>query len=72
MIKVNSNSKEEIKITAEKVTNSYGAYQLDIPAIDGFECAAPGATAGGPDGLGRLHRDLHVATTVCTRSGVCW
>ncbi|CAL4892325.1 unnamed protein product [Urochloa decumbens] len=45
MIKVNSNSKEEIKITAEKVTNSYGAYQLDIPAIDGFECAAPGATA---------------------------
>nr|ACN31295.1 unknown [Zea mays] len=46
MIKVNSNSKEEIKITAEKVTNSDGAYQLDIPAIDGFECAAPGATAG--------------------------
>ena len=45
MIKVNSNSKEEIKITAEKVTNSYGAYQLDIPAIDGFECAPPGATA---------------------------
>ncbi|GJM95695.1 hypothetical protein PR202_ga12470 [Eleusine coracana subsp. coracana] len=45
MIKVNSTSKEEIKITAEKVTNSYGAYHLDIPAIDGFECAAAGATA---------------------------
>ncbi|XP_062202696.1 vegetative cell wall protein gp1-like isoform X3 [Phragmites australis] len=45
MIKVNSNSKEEIKITAEKVTNSYGAYQLAIPAIDGFECAAAGQTA---------------------------
>ncbi|XP_015698294.2 leucine-rich repeat extensin-like protein 3 [Oryza brachyantha] len=40
MISVKSASKEEIKITAEKVTNTFGAYQLDIPAIDGFECAA--------------------------------
>ncbi|KAF0889805.1 hypothetical protein E2562_032859 [Oryza meyeriana var. granulata] len=45
MISVKSASKEEIKITAEKVTNSYGAYQLDIPAIDGFECATAAAAA---------------------------
>jgi hypothetical protein len=42
---VNSNSKEEIKITAEKVTNSYGTYQLEIPAMDGFQYAAAGMLA---------------------------
>uniref|UniRef100_A0A0D3HUD2 Uncharacterized protein n=1 Tax=Oryza barthii TaxID=65489 RepID=A0A0D3HUD2_9ORYZ len=45
MISVKSASKEEIKITAEKVTNTFGAYQLDIPAIDGFECATSAAGA---------------------------
>lgn len=39
----NSPSKEEIKITAEKTTNSYGAYQLDIPAIDGVGCTTAAA-----------------------------
>jgi hypothetical protein len=43
MIKVNS--KEELKIIVEKVTNSYGTYQLEIPAINSFKCAAAGTMA---------------------------
>ncbi|KAK1629477.1 hypothetical protein QYE76_003792 [Lolium multiflorum] len=42
MLRANSTSKEEIKITAEKSTNSHGAYRLDIPVIDGLGCTTGG------------------------------
>ncbi|OAY76258.1 uncharacterized protein LOC109713156 isoform X2 [Ananas comosus] len=36
--RVNSTSREEILIEAERTTDKFGIYKLDIPPVDGFEC----------------------------------
>uniref|UniRef100_A0A453CU24 Pollen-specific protein-like protein n=1 Tax=Aegilops tauschii subsp. strangulata TaxID=200361 RepID=A0A453CU24_AEGTS len=44
-IRASTASKEEIKITAEKTTDSHGAYRLDIPAVAGLGCTTGGEAA---------------------------
>ncbi|XP_072965456.1 uncharacterized protein [Typha angustifolia] len=36
--RVSSTSTEEISLEAERTTDKYGIYKLDIPPVDGFEC----------------------------------
>lgn len=35
---VNSKSVDEISISAERTTDSFGVYKLDIPPVEGFQC----------------------------------
>ncbi|PKU83978.1 uncharacterized protein LOC110098806 isoform X2 [Dendrobium catenatum] len=35
---VNSKSTDEISVTAERTTDSFGVYKLDIPPVEGFQC----------------------------------
>ncbi|RWW74187.1 hypothetical protein BHE74_00017883 [Ensete ventricosum] len=34
----NSTSREEMSITADRTTDRFGVYKLEIPPVDGFEC----------------------------------
>ncbi|KAE8815602.1 leucine-rich repeat extensin-like protein 3 [Hordeum vulgare] len=44
-IRASSPSREEVKITAERTTDSHGAYRLDIPAVAGLGCTTGGEAA---------------------------
>ncbi|XP_020592162.1 uncharacterized protein LOC110032756 [Phalaenopsis equestris] len=35
---VNSKSVDEISVTAERTTDNFGVYKLDIPPVEGFQC----------------------------------
>ncbi|KAK8964907.1 hypothetical protein KSP40_PGU021573 [Platanthera guangdongensis] len=35
---VNSKSGDEISVTSERTTDSFGVYKLDIPPVEGFQC----------------------------------